>query len=293
MTTPLEITAKFVEVYDVFIVIEGQPTDSDVNRVFEALSHILYPIEYDKTDAVHNLIGIIQDDGIYTTKHITSFLRPKRLKISDETIDSLLPVTIATRKKEAAHASLRTDWVVYNTAERKSGLFILKVVDHVWLSELSKVLLTYFSNVLAKTMLDNLHEICLVNHEIGILVLQDKIRKMHNEWDTIPQYIEALEDVQQKSNHAKIPIDDNTLVMYATRAMLSTEQYPKTNDLWEELNRVDRTWKEWKTTYTKDDRKAIVKRMAADNIEKFGGAATCGASSRSGGANPLQVAHTQ
>ena len=59
MTTPLEITENFVEAYDAFIVIEGQSTDSDVNRVFEALSHILYPIEYDKTDAVSTLIGII------------------------------------------------------------------------------------------------------------------------------------------------------------------------------------------------------------------------------------------
>ena len=48
---------------------------------------------------------------------------------------------------------LRTNWALYNTAERESGLFILKVVDHVWLSELSKGLPAYFSNVLVKTML--------------------------------------------------------------------------------------------------------------------------------------------
>ena len=69
MTTPSEITAKFLEAYDAFIIIEGQPTDSDVNRVFDALSRILYPIEYNETDAVQNLICIIQDDNPYTTKH--------------------------------------------------------------------------------------------------------------------------------------------------------------------------------------------------------------------------------
>ena len=131
MTKPSEITVKFVEAYEAFIVIEGQPTDSDVNRVFEALSRILYPIEYDETDAVHNLIGIMQDDKPYTTKHGTYFPRPKRPKIFDETIDILLPVTIATRQKEAAHALLQTDWAVYNTAEFESGLFILKIVDNV------------------------------------------------------------------------------------------------------------------------------------------------------------------
>ena len=174
MMTPSEITAKFVEASDAFIVIEGQHTDSDVNRVFKALSHILYPTEYNETDAVHNLIGIIQDDDPYKTKHGLSLPRPKRPKIFNETIHGLLPVKIAMRKKEAAHASPWTDWVVYNTAERESGLFILKVVDNVWLSELSKGLPTYFSDMLAKTMLVKLQEICLGHHKIDILALQEK-----------------------------------------------------------------------------------------------------------------------
>ena len=65
--------------------------------------------------------------------------------------------------------------------------------------------------------------------------------------------------------------------------MLSIERYPKENDLWEDLNRVDRKWKQWKVTYTKADCKAIVKRMAADNLEPFGGAATNGARGTGGG----------
>ena len=71
--------------------------------------------------------------------------------------------------------------------------------------------------------------------------------------------------------------------MYATRAMLYTERYPKANDLWEDLDRIDRTGKEWKVTYTKEDCKAIVNRMAADNLEEFGGAATGGARGTGGG----------
>ena len=67
MITPLEITAKFVEVYKSFIVIEGKPTNSEVNQIFEALLRILYHIEYNKSNAVHNLIGTIQDDKPYTT----------------------------------------------------------------------------------------------------------------------------------------------------------------------------------------------------------------------------------
>ena len=89
-----------MEAYDAFIVIEGQSTDSDVNRVFETPSRILYPIEYNETDAVHKLIGIIQDDEPYTKKHGASSPRPKRPKIFGKTIDGLLLITIATRNKE-------------------------------------------------------------------------------------------------------------------------------------------------------------------------------------------------
>ena len=95
----------------------------------------MYSTEYDETDVVHNLIRIIQDDDPYKTKHGLSFPRPKCPKIFDETIEGSLPVTTTTRKKESAHASLQTYWAVYNTAERKSVRFILKVADHVWMSK--------------------------------------------------------------------------------------------------------------------------------------------------------------
>ena len=142
MTKPSVIMETFVEAYDAFILIEGHPTNSDVNKVFEALSHFLCPIKYGQTDAVHNLIGIIQDDDTHKTKHGSSFPLPKRPKIFDETINGSLSIAIVTRKKEAAHASLQADWVVYNMAKRKIGRFILKVVDHVWLSKFSKGLPT-------------------------------------------------------------------------------------------------------------------------------------------------------
>ena len=132
-------------------------------------------------------------------------------------------------------------------------------------------------------MLDKFQEICLGKHEIEILVLQAKMRMMHNEWEMIPQYIEELEDAQQQAKRAKMLIDDANLVMYVIRAMFSTERYLKSNYLWEDLDRFDRTWKEWKLTYTKANCKTIVKRMAADNLEQFGRAATSGTRGTDGG----------
>ena len=109
------------------------------------------------------------------------------------------------------------------------------------------------------------------------------MRKIHNGCDAILPYIEALKDAQQQAKCAKMPIGDATLVMYAMRAMISTEQHHKANDLWEDLDRVDRTWKEWKAIYTKANSKAIVKCMAVGNVEQFGGASNVGAHSDGGG----------
>ena len=66
--------------------------------------------------------------------------------------------------------------------------------------------------------------------------------KMHNEWEMIPQYTEVLKDAQHQAKHVKMLINDTTLIMYATRAMKSTGRYPKANVLWEDLDRIDRTW---------------------------------------------------
>ena len=173
MTTPSELTAKFVEAFEAFDVKTEQSTDAYINSIFELLGQLLYVVEYDKAETTHNLIGIIQDDATYSAKYGSSFVRPKRLKIFDATIDTTSAVTIKTRKAEAEHAAKPRDKALYNMAERESGLFILKVVDRVWLSSLSHGLPTYFSDVLAKTMLNKFQEICVGNHEIEILDLMD------------------------------------------------------------------------------------------------------------------------
>ena len=57
--TPEEIVAKFAHSLDIFEPIVGQPYDSDLTRLREAVAPLLLQIPYDKTGAVHNLIGLI------------------------------------------------------------------------------------------------------------------------------------------------------------------------------------------------------------------------------------------
>ena len=64
---------------------------------------------------------------------------------------------------------------------------------------------------------------------------------MHLKVESIPEYIEAMERAQKQSERADNKISDTMLVNIATRAMLSSEHHPKTNDDWEDLSKTERT----------------------------------------------------
>ena len=70
MTTSSEITAKFLEVFEAFKIIENQPTDLVVNRIFKVLSRILYVIECDEENAEHKIIGLIKDEQDYYNESV-------------------------------------------------------------------------------------------------------------------------------------------------------------------------------------------------------------------------------
>ena len=109
MTRPSELTAKFAEAFEAFDVLDEQPTDVYVSSIFEVLSSLLYVVEYDEVEATHNLIGLIQDDEPYKQKCDKSFACPARPKISDDTLDESLAVSIKTRKAAAKHSAKRSD----------------------------------------------------------------------------------------------------------------------------------------------------------------------------------------
>ena len=56
---PDEIITQFSEATLSFDNILGQPTDSDIFRLFEAIVHILLTVPYDKANGIHSHIGLI------------------------------------------------------------------------------------------------------------------------------------------------------------------------------------------------------------------------------------------
>ena len=64
---------------------------------------------------------------------------------------------------------------------------------------------------------------------------------MHIEHESIAQYIWVLKEAHQKATRAGMTITYVTLVMIDTKAMLSTQRFPTTNEKWEELGRSAQT----------------------------------------------------
>ena len=70
--------------------------------------------------------------------------------------------------------------------------------------------------------------------------------------------------------------------MVATKAMMGSQRFPRSDDDWEDLDPLDRDWKRWQNIYLKADSRELLRRQAMGEGEKFGGAATQGLAFPSG-----------
>jgi hypothetical protein len=68
----------------------------------------------------------------------------------------------------------------------------------------------------------------------------------HLQADSIPQYINMLEDAQKKVKWAGMPIPNVKLVMMALAAVLMVQHFLQEVDDWEGLPSTSCTWKAWK-----------------------------------------------
>ena len=98
------------------------------------------------------------------------------------------------------------------------------------------------------------------------------MQRYHLEVEGIPEYINMLEDAQQQAGQAGRAISDNTLLLFASTTMLTSDRLPRANDAWEEWAEPDKTWVAWKLAYEQAHAKARVKAQAHGGNTKFGAA---------------------
>ena len=81
-----------------------------------------------------------------------------------------------------------------------------------------------------------------------------------------------LEDAQGQAGRAGRAISDETLLLFASTAMLTSEWFPRANDDWEDRAELDKTWAAWKLAYKQAHAKARVKAQAHEGSTNFGAA---------------------
>ena len=67
----------------------------------------------------------------------------------------------------------------------------------------------------------------------------------HLEVGCIPEYINMIEDAQRQAGRAGRAISDDTLLLFASTAMLTSERFPQDNYAWEDQAEPDKTWAAW------------------------------------------------
>ena len=85
------------------------------------------------------------------------------------------------------------------------------------------------------------------------------MQRYHLEVESIQEYINILEDAQRQAGRAGRTITDDTLLLFASTAMLTREQFPRKNDDLEDQDDRDKTWATWKLACKQSHAKERVK----------------------------------
>ena len=121
------------------------------------------------------------DKANYTDCLGALFPHPNRPEIYNKLIaDGATGVIFA--KAKAIHCARIADWDTFKAVEREAWSFIIDAFDEAWYSKLCEAF-TFYARVMTRQMLEYLQCICVGNHAIEILDLQDKMRVMHTEHD--------------------------------------------------------------------------------------------------------------
>ena len=123
---------------------------------------------------------------------------------------------------------------------RETTQFVLAVVADTWVRELRDTDSLY-TEVGPKDLFSHLQAGCTGRHALDFLALHNEIQRYHFEVKGIPEYINMLEDAQQQDVRAGRTIADETLLFFASTAMLTSECFPRANDVWEERSERDKT----------------------------------------------------
>ena len=165
--TPEEIVAKFAHALNNFEPITGQPSDTELTRLQEAVAPLLLQILYDETGAKQNLIGLIRPKAAYVACYGEAFPDPKRVRDYNPDIDNNATAVVRARL-EAAHKVKCADRATFETARRETTQFVIAVVADTWVRELQDTDSLY-TKVGPEDLFAHLQAGCTRRHALDLL----------------------------------------------------------------------------------------------------------------------------
>ena len=129
--------------------------------------------------------------------------------------------------------------------------------------------ITLYTATSLSGLLANLQVLFSGLHALDVLALKNDLHHYHLYMERIPEYVNMLENAQKLSKRSGNLITEETLLLIAKNAMLSTEHLPRADENWEDLPKK-MFWTDWKNLYKAADRKAKVKKQAVGGQYQFG-----------------------
>ena len=146
--------AKFADALKQFEPIYGQPSDTDLTRIWEVVAPLLLTIPYEITGSTHNLVGLIWPVAAYTMRYGAEFVELTRVRAYYTTISDNA-TSVVPAHTEAAHEAKRADHGTYKTARQENAQFILAIVEDTWVREL-RDMENFYTDVAPKVLLAHL-----------------------------------------------------------------------------------------------------------------------------------------
>jgi hypothetical protein len=232
--TPKAISSALAAAQALFLLNNGQPSNNNLACLSDAISPILLKATYDCINSVHNLWGLVASTDCYLHHYGAPFVWPE-VAINSEAsrVDRFCAKT--------AWAALLQDYEAYEAAERSVKVFIETVVNDTWICDLCNPK-KFYSNVTALAIFNHLCKRSGSLHALDMVSLTVQMSQYYKGTPDIPKYIFLLEDAQRKADRARLPVTNQTLTVLASTTHLAADTFPRTTELWEELDPANKTW---------------------------------------------------
>jgi hypothetical protein len=131
--TPKAITSALAAAQALFLPINGQPSDNDLIRLFDAILPILLKATYNHVNGVHNLWGLFASMDRYLHHYVAPFVcSATRPTCYDPAINAEAS-RVNRIDAKTAWAALIQDYKAYEAAEHGIKVFIEAVVNDTWI----------------------------------------------------------------------------------------------------------------------------------------------------------------